>query len=112
MAAGEREAVGRALLEALQYAAAQGITHHDLKPANVLFSSNGAGAWCLAVSNFGLARSVIARARAMPVPPLFSAPEADSEMSDGLAADTFSAGQHYRKRAGGGGTSSSLICST
>jgi len=97
LTADEREAAGRALLEALQYTAAQGVIHCDLKPANVLFVSNGKGVRRLVVGDFGLARSITGRVRTLSLTrrvgtPLFYAPEVDNEERFGLAADIFSAG--------------------
>jgi len=96
LTANEREAAGRALLEALQYMAAHGIVHRDLKPANVLFSSDGMGARRLVVADFGLARLVTERARTThgAGTPLFYAPEVHNRQRYGLAADVFSAGLH------------------
>jgi len=93
----EREEAGRALLEALQYTAAQGILHRDLKPANVLFARDGAGTRRLFVCDFGLARCVTEYSRTMTLTrrvgtPLFYAPEVDNEERYGLAADIFSGG--------------------
>jgi len=97
LSADEREAAGRALLEALQYTAAQGVIHRDLKPANVLFVSDGKGVRRLVVGDFGLARSITDRVRTMTLTrrvgtPLFYAPEVDNEERYGLAADIFSGG--------------------
>jgi len=96
LTADEREAE-RALLEALQYTAAQGIIHRDLKPANVLFASDGKGMRRLVVGDFGLARFITDRVRTLSLTrrvgtPLFYAPEVDNEESYGLAADIFSCG--------------------
>jgi len=95
LTADEREAAGHALLEALQYTAAQGIIHRDLKPANVLFVSDGKGVRRLVVGDFGLARSITDRVRTLTRrvgTPLFYAPEVDNEEHYGLAADIFSGG--------------------
>jgi len=97
LTADEREAAGRALLEALQYTAAQGVIHRDLKPANVLFASDGKGVRRLVVGDFGLARSITDRVRTLSLTrrvgtPLFYAPEVDNEERCGLAADIFSGG--------------------
>ena len=59
--------LGEQILEALQYAHEHGLVHRDVKPANLLFKSDGT----LLLSDFGLVK-ILPAANELDVPPLVS----------------------------------------
>lgn len=91
----------RQLLSGLQHLHAHGISHHDIKPANIMLSRREDSAWTVKICDFGIAeQEASGHCVSCFGTPAFQAPEIvnfdplahpDSHY-DGFAADVWSAG--------------------
>jgi len=78
------EEVGRPILGALSYAYGRGVVHRDLKPQNVLFSSDGQ----LKVADFGISKLTALIAPGLTVAGFRSQPYSPPEPDDGMHTET------------------------
>ena len=91
LGAHDASAILRQLLDALEYAHAQGVVHRDIKPSNLLLSPEGR----LKVTDFGIARIDTGRLTRTGTPvgtPAYMAPEMYLGESGDQRADIYSAG--------------------